>query len=56
MKQLTEYSIAPDINLYEVPSQWFDTKKTEIMRGGPDRSKLFHLARIKPNTVMTLSL
>ena len=57
MKQLTEYSIAPDIHLYEVDPKYFeDTLKPEIIKNGFDKSQAFELTRIKPNTVMTLSL
>ena len=31
MEQLTEYSIAPDIHLYEVPVKWFDFDKKKIL-------------------------
>lgn len=57
MKQLTEYSIAPDIHLYEVDPKWFEENaRPEVIKNGFDPENAFELKRIKPNTVMTLSL
>lgn len=57
MKQLTEYSIAPDIHLYEIDPKYFEEKnKNQIIKNGFQTSLAFELTRIKPNTVMTLSL
>lgn len=57
MKQLTEYSIAPDIHLYEIDPKYFEeNNKNQIIKNGFQMSSAFELTRIKPNTVMTLSL
>lgn len=57
MKQLTEYSIAPDIHLYEIDPKYFEeNNKNQIIKNGFQTSSAFELTRIKPNTVMTLSL
>lgn len=56
MRQLTEFSIGPDIHLYEVPPKCYKDKKEEIIKEGIDLKDIFHITRIKPNTAMTLSL
>lgn len=57
--QLTEYSIAPDIHLYEVPGDWYEPEFIEEVNKNPEIIKekdIYRINRIKPNTVMTLSL
>lgn len=57
MTQLTQYSIAPDIHLYEVDPKYFkDEEKESVVQKGINPSDAFELTRIKPNTTLTLSL
>jgi hypothetical protein len=56
MRQLTEYSIAPDIHLYEVSPECYADRRKEIIEKGLSLDETFPMTRIKPNTAMTLSL
>jgi hypothetical protein len=59
LDQLTTYSIAPDIHLYEVPPKIFLNQKYHdelLAKNNLDDVPLYRLTNTKPNTLMTLSL
>lgn len=59
LEQLTRYSIAPDIHLYEVPSKYFlNEEAAEQLRraNSVEGVEKYELTETKPNTLLTLSL
>ena len=56
LDQLTDFSIAPDIRLYEVSPKYLYEPFTEEKVDTSNKKKAFPLRNLKPNTVMTLSL
>ena len=59
LEQLTKYSIAPDIHLFEVPSKYLlseEEMKNLQSANTTEHIEKYELTETKPNTLLTLSL
>ena len=58
-QQLTTYSIAPDIHLFEIPSKYllFEEQCDKLYQENSDESiDKYELTETKPNSLLSLSL